>query len=205
MSERASSGTPALTYHPLSIGAHWLTLALLIAVYALIELRGVYPKGSDARELMKTWHNMLGLTVFGLLFVRLALRVVYRAPPIMPPPPAWQDTLARAMHWALYAFLLVMPLLGWMVLSAKGKPIPLFGLDLPALMAPDRTTAKALEGFHEFIGNVGFALIGLHAAAALWHHYAMRDDTLHHMWPPARPAQPAPSAGHELEWEQDRP
>ncbi|HMO46253.1 MAG TPA: cytochrome b [Rubrivivax sp.] len=190
------------TYHPLSIGAHWLTLALLAAIYALIEMRGIFPKSSDAHQLMKTWHNMLGLTVFGLVFVRLALRAVYPAPSIDPPPPAWQDTLARAMHWALYAFLLVMPLLGWMLLSAKGKPIPWFGLELPALMAPDRSTAKALEEIHEVIGVLGYGLIGVHAAAALWHHYAMRDDTLHHMWPPARPRPPAGSAprvAHEPE------
>ena len=179
------------TYHPLSIGAHWLTLVLLIAVYALIELRGLYPKGSDGRELMKTWHDMLGLTLFGLVFIRLALRAVYAAPSIDPPPPAWQHALARSMHWALYAFLLVMPVLGWLMLSAKGKPIPWFGLELPALIAPDRNLAKALEDIHEAIGVLGYWLIGLHAAAALWHHYAVRDDTLHHMWPPARPRPPA--------------
>lgn len=207
MSERASSGTPALTYHPLSIGAHWLTLALLIAVYALIELRGIYPKGSGARELMKTWHGMLGLAVFGLVFVRLALRAIYPTPAITPPPPAWQHRLAEAMHWTLYAFLLVMPLLGWMLLSAKGKPIPLFGLELPALMAPDRGTAKTLEAIHEVIGNLGYALIGLHAAAALWHHYVSRDDTLHHMWPAAHPRPLlgiATQHEHGLEWKGDR-
>ena len=187
MRNPSTTRMPASTYQPLSIGAHWLTLALLVAVYALIELRGNFPKGSDARELMKTWHGMLGLTVFGLVFVRLALRAIFPAPAIAPPPPASLHTLARVMHWSLYAFLLVMPLLGWMVLSAKGKPIPLFGLELPALMAPDRDMAESLEGIHEFIGNVGYGLIGLHAAAALWHHYAMRDDTLHRMWPPARP------------------
>ncbi|MFD2378578.1 cytochrome b [Ottowia pentelensis] len=87
------------------------------------------------------------------------------------------------MHWALYGFLIVMPLLGWLTLSAKGQPIPFFGLELPALMGPDRATAKNLEGIHELIGNLGFFLIGLHAVAALWHHYFMRDDTLERMLP----------------------
>ncbi len=176
-------------YHPLQIGVQWLTLLLLIAVYALIELRGIYPKGSAAQDLMKNWHFMLGLTVFALVLVRLPLRLALHAPPITPALPAWQDHLAHAMHWALYGFLLVMPLLGWLTLSAKGQPIPFFGLELPALIGPDKATAKNLEDIHELIGNVGYALIGLHAAAALWHHYVTRDDTLERMLPlAARPS-----------------
>ena len=176
-------------YHPLQIGVHWLTLLLLIAVYALIELRGIYPKGSAAHDLMKTWHFRLGLTVFALVLLRLPLRLALHAPPITPALPAWQDHLAHAMHWALYGFLLVMPLLGWLTLSAKGQPIPFFGLELPALIGPDKATAKNLEDIHELIGNVGYALIGLHAAAALWHHYVTRDDTLERMLPlAARPS-----------------
>ena len=170
-------------YHPLQIGVHWLTLLLLIAVYALIELRDIYPKGSAGHELMKTWHFMLGMAVLAVVLVRLPLRLMLQAPPITPAPPAWQEQLAHAMHWALYGFLIVMPLLGWLTLSAKGQPIPFFGLELPALMGPDRATAKNLEGIHELIGNLGFFLIGLHAAAALWHHYFMRDDTLERMLP----------------------
>ncbi len=179
-------------YHPLLIGAHWLTLALLIAVYALIELRDIYPKGSAAHDLMKTWHFMLGLAVLAVVLVRLPLRLALQAPPITPAPPARQEWLAHAMHWALYGLLIVLPILGWLTLSAKGRPIPCFGLELPALIGPDRTTAKNLENIHELIGNVGYALIGLHAAAALWHHHFMHDDTLERMLPlAARPSDRA--------------
>lgn len=185
--------TPAHRYHPLLIGAHWLTLLLLVAVYASIELHGLFPKGSDARELMKTWHSMLGLTVFGLVLVRLPLRLVLHAPPITPAPPAWQRRSALAMDAALYALLLVLPLLGWLTLSAAGKEITFFGLQLPALIAPDRAWARSLEDIHEFIGELGYWMIGLHAAAALFHHHVMRDDTLQRMWP-ARIAAARPSA-----------
>ena len=54
-----------------------------------------------------------------------------------------------------------MPLLGWLTLSAKGQPIPFFGLELPALIGPDKATAKNLEDIHELIGNVGYALTEL--------------------------------------------
>lgn len=173
----------SLRYHSLSIALHWITLALLITVYAFIELRGIFPKGGAAYNAMKTWHFMLGLTVFGVVGIRLVLRLVFRAPPITPHPPAWQLWLAKAMHLALYAFLIVMPLLGWLTLSAKGKAIPFFGLELPALIGPDKSLGGQLEEIHETIGTVGYFLIGLHAAAALFHHYFMRDDTVLRMLP----------------------
>ncbi len=170
-------------YHSLTIALHWLTLILLVAVYALIELRGMYPKGSDARELMKHWHFMLGLLVFVLVLVRLPARALFRAPTIAPTPPLWQEWLAKTMHLALYAFLIGMPLLGWAVLSAKGKVVPFFGLELPALIAPDKPLAGTLEDFHKLIGTLGYWLIGLHAVAALYHHYLMHDNTLRRILP----------------------
>lgn len=175
--------TPVDRYHTLSIAAHWLTLVLLVAVYALIELREIYPKGSDPRELMKTWHFMLGMAVLGVVAVRLVLRLMFREPPIIPAPPAWQLLLAKAMYLALYTFLIVMPVLGWLTLSAKGKVIPFFGLELPALIGPDKALGGSLEDIHETIGTIGYYLIGLHAAAALFHHYFMRDNTLRRMLP----------------------
>ncbi|MCC7152619.1 MAG: cytochrome b [Rubrivivax sp.] len=176
-------------FNPLSITAHWLTLALLAAVYALIELKGIFPKGSAPREAMKDWHFMLGMVVFGLVFVRLALRAVFTAPPVAPAPALWQQRMATAMHVLLYAFLLAMPLLGWLTLNAKGGAVPFFGYELPMLLAPDRSLAHRLEDVHEAIGTLGYALVGVHAAAALFHHYFMRDNTLALMWPWAARAQ----------------
>lgn len=162
---------------------HWLMLALLVAVYATIELREFYPRGSAIREALKTWHYMLGLTVFGLVFVRLALRLIGRTPRIEPVPPLWQERLAALVHLALYAFMLAMPLLGWLSLSADGEPVAYFGLQLPALVGPDKGLAERLEEIHETVGTAGYYLVGLHAAAALFHHYFLRDNTLRRMLP----------------------
>lgn len=164
------------------IALHWLTLLLLIAVYALIELRGIYPKGSDAYLAMKSWHFTLGLTVLVLLPIRLLARVGGGgAPPIHPPLAAAQEKLAKLVHLLLYLFLLVMPILGWMTLSAKGQVIPFFGLELPPLLGADKPLGHQLEEIHETIGTIGYYLIGLHAVAALFHHYWTRDDTMQRM------------------------
>lgn len=173
----------------LSIAMHWLMLLLLVAVYATIELRGFYPKGSDLREGMKQWHFMLGLTVFVLIWLRLALRFWGPTPRIQPPVGIWQHRAAILMHVALYLFMVVMPLLGWLVLSAKGRVIPFFGLELPALIGPDKGLADSLEEIHETIGTVGYYLVGLHAAAALLHHYILHDNTLLRMLPWRRARQ----------------
>lgn len=170
-------------YGSLSISLHWLMLALLIGVYACINLHELAPRGSDLRASLKTWHFMLGLTVFALVFLRLAVRFVTPSPQMNPQIAAWQRHLAHLMHGVLYAFLILMPLLGWLTLSAAGKAIPFFGLELPALIGPDKALAESIEDLHGTIGTLGYYLIGLHAAAALYHHYFVQDDTLRRMLP----------------------
>lgn len=173
-------------YGSLSIAMHWLMLLLLVAVYACIELRGFYPKGSDPREALKQWHFMLGLSVFALVWLRLALRLWASTARIQPAVGIWQQRAAVAMHFALYLFLVVMPLLGWLLLSAKGKPIPFFGLELPALIGSNEGFADSVKELHETIGTVGYYLVGLHAAVALFHHYVLRDNVLLRMLPRRR-------------------
>lgn len=173
----------ASRYGSLSVGIHWLMLLLFIAVYASINLRELYPKGSDLREGLKTWHFMLGMLVFVLVWLRLAARFSGPTPGIQPEPPNWQQISAKLLHLALYALMIVMPLTGWLLLSATGKPIPFFGLQLPALIGENKVLAAQIKEIHEFGGTAGYYLIGLHTAAALYHHYIKRDNTLTRMLP----------------------
>jgi cytochrome b561 len=166
-----------------SIGLHWLTLALLIGVYACIELREFYPKGSDPREALKTWHFMLGLTVFFVVWIRFAARLLGKTPPIVPAAPRWQMLAAAIVEASLYGLLVVLPVLGWITLSAEGDTISFFGLQLPALVAKNEQLAARTKEIHETLATIGYFLIGLHAAAALFHHYVQRDDTLKRMLP----------------------
>src|SRR4051812_17665253 len=127
---RASAWRNGLArYGSFSIALHWVMLLLLIAVYATIELRGMFPKGSDPREAMKAWHFMLGLSVFILVWLRFAAHAIAGpVPRVVPQPPRWQAASAKLMHVALYLLMITMPILGWLVLSAEGKPIPFFGV-----------------------------------------------------------------------------
>ena len=170
-------------YSSLSIWMHWIVFLLIVAIYATIELREFFPKGSDLRNALKTWHFMLGLSVFALVWIRLAAVALSKIPQIIPEPPHWQTLAAKATHGLLYLLMLAMPLLGWLLLSASGKSIPFFGLELPALVGESKTWAKTIKEIHETGGNVGYFLIVLHATAGLFHHYVMRDNTLLRMLP----------------------
>lgn len=158
-------------------------LVLIAIVYCLMEFRDIYPRGSEPRELMKTWHYMLGLSVCALVVMRLAFRRAFAAPPITPKPAAWQTGLSHAAHAALYLLMIGMPLGGWLILSAEGSVIPFFGLELPALVAPNESLAKTIEDIHETGSKVGYGLIALHTVAGLFHHYVVKDNTLRRMSP----------------------
>ncbi|MCQ4301964.1 cytochrome b [Pseudomonas songnenensis] len=182
-----SNKAEAARYGRLSIGLHWLMLLLIAAVYATIELKGNFPKGSEPRELLKHWHFMLGLTVFALVWLRLMARWLHPAPKAVVSA-VWERALAKLMHLALYALMIGLPLLGWLTLSAAGKPIPLFGLELPALVGANQELAGRFKELHETLAVAGYWLIGLHAAAALFHQYVRRDGTLQRMLPRHRQA-----------------
>ena len=163
---------------------HWLTLLLLIAVYATIEFRGIFPKDDPLYAAMKSWHFMLGLGVLFLSVLRLSMKAIWRhAPVIEPTIPAWQGALSSLVHVMLYVILIGLPLAGWAILSAAGKPIPFFGLELPPLIGVDKALSKQIKEVHETVANVGYGLIGLHTLAALYHHYIVKDNTLPRMLP----------------------
>lgn len=170
-------------YGTLSIALHWLMFILMAAVYASIELREIFPKGSDPREAIKALHFMLGLSVLLLLMLRIYARVSSPCPIIKPALSCMQNAAAKAGHLALYALMLVMPVLGWLTLSAAGKPIPFYGAELPALIAQNKELAKSLKELHETIGVIGYYLIGFHVLAALYHHYFKKDNTLTRILP----------------------
>jgi cytochrome b561 len=170
-------------YAPSIILLHWLTALLIVAAYATIELREIFPRDSDPRELMKSWHFMIGLTIFALVWLRLLLRLILPTPAAPTATPKWQRLASGAVHAALYAFLLAMPATGWLQLSLAGDPILWLGIELPPLARPDESLAELFEEIHETIGKAAYFLIAIHTAAALWHHYLIKDGALVRMLP----------------------
>ena len=176
------SAAPRARFNVALIALHWLTLALIAGSYITSELQEAF-EDTPTEALIKDWHALLGLTVLGLAVLRIAVRAVSRTPAIEPPPPRWQARIATLVHAALYGLMLLLPLTGWLMLNANGESVSWFGQALPVLVGPSRRLAHTLEDVHEAIANAGYFLIGLHAAAALFHHYVVRDNTLRLMVP----------------------
>ena len=118
---------------------------------------------------------MLGLSILALVVVRGVAHFIGTGPRIEPDPPTWQSRFAKLMHIALYALIMGMLLLGWLTLSAEGKLVPFFGLQLLSLVGESKSIAGWAKELHETGGTVGYFLIALHAAAALFDHYVVRD------------------------------
>jgi cytochrome b561 len=165
-------------YSPILIGLHWFMFVLLIAVFATIEIRSLFPRGSDPRELVKALHFMFGVVVLLLVVVRLGVRLSSPTPAIVPTPGVFENLLAKIMHLSLYVFMIFMPIAGWIILSAEGHGVPFFGLELPPLVDKNEALAEQVEEIHKLVGEIGYYLIGLHVLAGLFHHYVKRDNTL---------------------------
>lgn len=156
-------------------------LLVIAGTYAAIELHEAYRPGTVAREALETAHYVLGLSVFGLVWVRIAARLVWPAPAAIEY--GWRRMASVATHGLLYLLMIAMPLAGWMLISAEGEAVRLLGAELPALVPVNRALAEQLEELHELGGSIGYWLIGLHAAAALFHHYYLRDGIMARMLP----------------------
>jgi cytochrome b561 len=161
---------------------HWL-IALLIIGLSIVGLwmRGM-PSSMDKLNIYAL-HKSVGITVLMLVALRLVWRSATRHPPEVPGP-AWQRWSASAVHFALYVMMFAMPLSGWLYNSASNFPLQWFGLaKLPALWGPDPVVKHWAHSVHIYGFWTLAALVTLHAAAALKHHYFDHDDTLRRMLP----------------------
>lgn len=170
-------------YTPVLRRLHWLMAILIVLAYVLIEQRGIFPRGSGGRAAMMQGHFWVGISIFLLVWVRLAARVRGGAPAITPPLDKITGMASKLMHLALYAFFIVMPLLGLATVWTDGKEImiPFTSIVLPALLPENEELAHQLEDLHGTIGEVFYWVIGAHVLAALWHHFGRHDDTLKRM------------------------
>ncbi|MEE3622789.1 cytochrome b/b6 domain-containing protein [Nitrospirillum sp. BR 11752] len=173
-------------YSAAQIYAHWAGAALVTALFASAWVReGV--EDTALRRLLLDWHRLVGLVLMALSLVRLGLRLARPAPPPLPGMPVWQHRVAGLVHGGLYLLLFLQPASGWLLASARGRALDLFGwLPLPALMAKDAERAEWLGLAHASLSWALLALVALHAGAALAHAVVLKDGTLDRMRPPGR-------------------
>lgn len=178
-------------YDPIAKILHWLIFVLVAIEFIIAWTMPGGARVSTPSALMSL-HFSFGILIFATIVVRTCWRATHQPPP---PPPTLSrrlQLLSWATHHALYALLLVMPILGWAWASSRGWMISFFGLFIvPPLVATGSTVGKALGELHSLLGGVLIALIGLHILSALYHRYILKDEVLARMLPSApRPRNP---------------
>jgi cytochrome b561 len=168
------------SYNAVIRAVHWVTLALIAGLFILAWAIDELPL--ELRSPALQIHKSLGITVLSLTIVRLLWRFGAGVPDMPSDLPMLQKLAARVTQYALYALLQIQPLVGWLWSSAEESQINYFFLiRVPWLISPDKQLSKTLGHLHGLLGNVLLGLIGLHAAAALYHHFVRRDDILRSM------------------------
>jgi cytochrome b561 len=170
-------------YSTPAIALHWLVAALVIANLAL----GLYTVGlplSPAKLRNFSYHKWIGVTVFLLAAARLLWRLGHRPPELPSAMAPWERRAAQLTHASLYILFFAAPLTGWLFSSAAGFQTVYLGfLPIPDLLTKDKALADTLKLAHKSINYTMAAVIVLHAAAALKHHFIDRDDVLRRMLP----------------------
>lgn len=173
---------------------HWLVVLLILTTGTIGLLMGDM-RASPTKVEIYALHKSLGLTILALAVLRFAWRMYAGAPRPPSDTPRWQDRFAAFTHWLLYALLFAIPLSGWAFNSAAGYPLQWFKLfNVPRLVARDADLRQIAGNVHEWLFWSLVAVALLHAAAALYHHFILRDDTLARMLPAAGRRRPAPSS-----------
>lgn len=129
-------------------------------------------------------HKSIGMTVLALVLLRLAWRAFNPPPPHPDTMKRWERWAASSAHWLLYALILAMPLSGWAYSSAAGYGAEFFGLlDIPGFVPVDEHLEDRLGSLHEWLSWAIVGLVAVHVAAALRHHFFLRDNVLKRMLP----------------------
>ncbi len=164
---------------------HWATAVLVVVAF-------VYgPGGSEqrvysaAKDFDRQLHETLGLGVLALVVLRLAWRS-FDASPQRPPMPAWMAVVSKLGHALLYLLLFVVPLTAIAGTWLEAHPLTLLGgIRVPPPLAEDHPLGSAIATAHTWLGDAILWVAGAHAAAALYHHFVLRDRVLRSMLPGA--------------------
>ena len=170
-------------YTGVAIGLHWL-IGLMIVTSLGVGLYMVSLSLSPDKLRLYSWHKWAGVTIFMLVLVRSLWRLTHPAPPLPDDVPVWQRKVAEATHYALYALMIVIPLTGWLMSSAKGFQTVYFGVvPIPDLLAKNEGLGETLALVHRYLNYSMIGLVIAHIAAALKHHFIDKDDILRRMLP----------------------
>jgi len=174
-------------YETYSTGArhfHWwmvLLIAIQVPLGIFMVAYGERTNFADPTGRLYDSHKLIGLLILLFALARLSYRLLHGAPGDEPTIEPWQSIVSHITHWTIYALLLVVPVLGWLAVSAYGPFAP-FGITLPRLLAENQGLADRLFTVHKAAAFLLIVLVGMHVGAALYHYFIRRDGVLNRMW-----------------------
>ncbi len=160
---------------------HWLFAAIILTIIPMgIVMANVDlgPRGDTLFDI----HRSLGFTLLPLAIWRLWHRLSHPVPALPADLPGYQVLAAEATHWALYALLVVQPIIGWIATSAYGAPFNFFWLfNLPAIWPHNEPFSEKMFALHRWLGFLMAAILLAHIGAAFFHHFVRKDNILMRM------------------------
>lgn len=182
---KSTSSVAHETYSVRARHFHWWTVALIAIQLPLGIFMSQYGERTNfatPTAQMYDAHKLIGMTILLLVIARLSYRMLHGAPGDEPTLEPWQRVVSHITHWTIYALLFIVPLLGWLAVSAYG-PFKPFGIPLPALLAENGDRATFLFTLHKASAILLALLICMHVGAALFHYVIRKDGVLNRMWP----------------------
>lgn len=160
---------------------HWVTAALVLTMVPI----GVAMANADfgkAQDTLYHLHRSIGVLVLPVVIIRLVWRFLQPPPPLPDDIPVIQQLAAHMTHWALYALLIVQPIVGWIATSAYRAPILFFWLfEVPPIWPVDQPFSEQAFALHRGIGIAIVLLLCAHIGGALFHHFIRKDRVLMRM------------------------
>ncbi len=184
---------PPHRYSAAMMTIHWLTAASIVVVVVLAWL---FPEGKavDSSALLLV-HRSIGLAILALTVVRLVLRGTQAVPAEPDTTSRLENLSARLVHLLLYVILIAMPVSGFMWTTSRGTPVDVFGLfTIPPLFPASEAVHSVSRAIHSLGQYAVYVVLGLHAAAALYHLVIRRDGVMDRMLPGAQLTPPLPAA-----------
>lgn len=183
------AGPAVEIYSPVARMLHWLTvvlIAVMVPVGLVMTSRAEKNIWDGLTNNLYSGHKLAGIVVLGIVVIRLLYRLVHGAPADEPTLATVHRIASHATHWAIYALLLAIPMLGWLGVSLY-PALDVFGvLKLPALVAPNQPASSTVFMWHKLAAFALVGLVGMHIAAAIYHHFIRGDGVLIRMLPGLR-------------------
>jgi cytochrome b561 len=178
---RIAAGDDGTNYDNVAIALHWVTALLVATNFLLAEIWDYFAK--PTQQSMQSLHISFGVLLVAVIVVRLVWRLI-PGHQVSSLETGWVGRASKGAHYLLYALLVTAVVFGFLLQWSRGHPVSFFGLDIPGPYGQQpRPLRHQIQELHNYVAWTIVIVAALHAAAALYHHYFLKDRVLVRMLP----------------------